>query len=271
MKALVFGGAGFLGSHVVDELKSRGHLVEVYDIVNGDDIMDYASIRSAISGQDVVYNFAGQPDLTASTKDPRRTLELNIMGNMNILEAAKKAKIKRYVYASTVYVFSKKGSYYGISKQAAERCVEESGLPYTILRYGTVYGPRADEKNTVYRIIREALERGAMNTPTGVREFINVKDAARLSVDILDKEYERKHIILTGNESLDYKELVAKVAEILGWSDYPVCHSTDHYHLTPYAYRPDQSLKLMANPYIDLGQGLLETIEDISDRLKSKS
>lgn len=267
MRVIVFGGAGFLGSHVVDELKSRGHEVTVFDLKTGENILDGLP---CLVGIDIVYNFAGASDLSHSITHPHDTMELNIIGNLNVLEAAKRSGVKRYVYASTVYVFSKKGSYYGISKQAAERCVEESGVPYTILRYGTVYGPRADEKNRVYRLIRDAITKNQMDNVRGEREFIHVKDAARLSVDVIeDGNYANKAVMLTGNERTSYNSLSCMIAEILGW-DWPG-EAKNNYQVTPYSYRPDQSLKLMANPYIDLGQGLLETIEDISARLKSES
>ena len=70
----------------------------------------------------------------------------------------------RYIYASTVYVYSRDGGFYRCSKQAAEHYVEEYqrsyGLDYTILRYGSLYGPRSDHRNGLYRIVKNALELG---------------------------------------------------------------------------------------------------------------
>jgi len=277
MKVIVFGGKGFLGSHVVDELRARGHEVKTYDLVDGQDILDAEAVARAAEDQEIIYNFAGHADLSASRLAPRKTLSANIIGNLNILFGSLSAK--RFIYASTVYVFSKKGSYYGISKQAAERCVEEFGVPYTILRYGTVYGPRSDHKNRIYGLIYQALNEGKMyldGTGKEEREFIHVKDAAKLSVDILDG-YENKHVMLTGNERYTYTSVMDMISEIMDESIQPYVldetnlGDTHHYDLTPYSYQPPQSLKLMANPYIDLGQGLLETIEDISARIREKS
>lgn len=272
-KVIVFGGKGFLGSHVVDELRARGHEVSTFDLADGQDITDNYKVHQAMDGAEVVYNFAGIADIGHSKDFPVETFRANVVGNLNILRNA--PKLLRYIFASTVYVFSKKGSYYGISKQAAERCVEEFGIPYTILRYGTVYGPRSDEKNRIFRLIAEAITKKQINFDgSGLeeREFIHVKDAARLSVDALDEKYENKHVMLTGNERFSYTSIVDMLAEMMGFDDITFnCSKTDHYELTPYSYQPDQSLKLMANPYIDLGQGLLETIKDIDDRLRSKS
>lgn len=277
MKVIVFGGKGFLGSHVVDELKSRGHEVTTFDLVDGQDIMIPELVQEAMSGHEVVYNFAGVADLNHSTKYPRATMEANVIGNLNILRAAKKTGVKRYIYASTVYVFSKKGSFYGISKQCAERCVEEYGVPYTILRYGSVYGPRSDKKNRIYRMIEEAISKKIIRFDgkgQEEREYIHVRDAARLSVDILDSQYENKHIMLTGNERYTYGSIFLMLREIFDDKlkiEISNAKYRGHYEMTPYSYQPDQSLKLMANPYIDLGQGLLETIEDISARIRKQS
>ena len=107
MKVLVFGGAGFLGSYVVDELIARGHEVTVFDLhsspyVNGaatmvvGDIMDATAVVSAAGGQDAVYNFAGLADLNDSIDKPVETVTLNVMGNVNVLEACRQAGVKRF-------------------------------------------------------------------------------------------------------------------------------------------------------------------------------
>ena len=83
------------------------------------------AVIKAVKGHEIVYNFAGLSDLNESISKPRQTLELNVMGNINILEASVKAGVKRYIYASTVYVSSKKGSFYGISKNTSEKIIEE--------------------------------------------------------------------------------------------------------------------------------------------------
>jgi len=127
MKILVFGGAGFLGSYVVDELIGRGHQVSVFDLhatpfVNDEaalitgNILDQDAVKRAVEGIDVVYNFAGLADLNDSIDKPAETVRLNVMGNLNILEACRAAGVKRFVYASSVYVFSAKGALWGFQK-----------------------------------------------------------------------------------------------------------------------------------------------------------
>ena len=89
------------------------------------------------------------------------TVRLNVLGCANLLEAARQAGAKQFVFASTIYVSSESGGFYRASKQACELLVEEYqrqfGLDYTILRYGTLYGGRTDERNSVHRYLRQAL------------------------------------------------------------------------------------------------------------------
>lgn len=284
MKVIVFGGSGFLGSHVADELTRTGHSVTIFDRITSPylgpkqkmvigDILDASGVSSAMRGHDVAYNFAGLADLNASIERPKETFELNVLGNINILEAAAKAKLKRYVYASTVYVFSEKGSFYGISKRASEKVIEEyakqTELPFTILRYGSVYGPRCDAKNRIYRLLRQALESGKITFQGNgeeEREYIHVRDAARLSVAILKEKFVNQHIMLTGTERYKYRDLLKIIKEIMHERVQVIYLNEDykgHYSLTPYSFSPNISHKLVANPFTDFGQGLLETIEDI--------
>ena len=217
MKVLVFGGAGFLGSYVVDELIARDHEVTIFDLNdspygNGNaekivgDIMDVKAVQAAVKRQDAVYNFAGLADLNDSIDKPVETVTLNVIGNLNILEAARKAGVKRFLYASSVYVFSHKGAFYGASKKSSELIVEQYGeqydIDYTIVRYGSVYGERADSNNRIYGIIREALTEKRISFQgdgTEEREYVHGRDAAKLSVDVLeDEKYRNQNVILTG-------------------------------------------------------------------------
>ena len=153
----VIGGAGFIGSHVADQLSEAGHKVRLYDRVVSPwkrpnqemiigDLLDSANLNKAIAGSSVVYNFAALADLSKALDQPLETVRVNILGNVGILEACRLNGVKRFVYASTVYVYSRQGGFYRCSKQSAEHYVEEYqrayGLDYTILRYGSLYGPR---------------------------------------------------------------------------------------------------------------------------------
>ena len=287
MKAIVFGGSGFLGSHVADELLKQGYETIIYDktpslylqegqkMIVGD-ILDIKNVEKAVKDCDYVYNFAGIADLDKAKIKPLETVNLNILGNINILEASVKSNIKRFIYASSIYVYSQKGGFYRCSKQASEIYIEEYnkyyGLEYTILRYGSIYGPRADERNPIYRYLKQALEGKKIkcSNPEETREYIHVRDAAKLSVEILDDKFANRHIILSGHYRMKVKEMMLIIKEIMNNSievDFIDNKRTNgHYSYTPYSYSPKIGDKLLNDCYVDIGQGILECLEEINDK-----
>ncbi|MBT5400184.1 NAD(P)-dependent oxidoreductase [bacterium] len=285
-KAVVFGGAGFVGSHVADYLSDADYQVTIYDkkkshwlradqeMVVGD-IKDKEEVSQAIVGTDVVYNFAALADINKALKKPAETVSINILGNINVIEACHTHGVKRFVYASTVYVHSREGGFYRCSKQASESYVEEYqrlyGLNYTILRYGSLYGPRADNSNGLYRVVKSALNEGVVKYAGNInsmREYIHVEDAAKASVDILSDEFKNENIVLTGQEPMRVSEMLNMLAEILGLNKKSIKFTEDsyegHYIRTPYAYQPKLGKKYIPPVHVDLGQGLLQIIDEIS-------
>ena len=131
MNITVFGGAGFLGSHVCDKLTDAGHSVTIFDIRESPwlregqrmivgDVLDEKAVAEAVDGAQVVYNFAGIADIGEAGSRPVDTVKYNILGNTLVLEAAVKAKARRFVFASSLYVYSSAGGFYRCSKQACE-------------------------------------------------------------------------------------------------------------------------------------------------------
>ncbi len=284
MKVVVFGGSGFLGSHVADMLSERGYEVTIFDLISSPytrpnqqmivgDVLDGVSVLKAVKGCDYVYHFAGLADLDDATTKPLDTVKKNIMGTTVILDAAVQTSVKRFVYASTIYVYSDLGGFYRCSKQAGELYVEEYqtryGLEYTVLRYGTLYGPRADKRNSLYRYLKQGLLEGRIQfggSKDDIREYIHVRDAARLSVDILSEAFRNQHIIITGHHPTRATDLLNMIRDILNrevvieFTDVP---NNAHYAITPYSFIPKIGNKLVSNCYVDMGQGLLECIHDI--------
>src|SRR5687768_6586559 len=119
-KAVVTGGSGFLGSHIADELSDRDYKVTVLDLqpsqwIRDDQEMMVANILEAeqlqdvLSGSDCIYHLAGFSDLNAARREPLATARLNIEGTINVLEASRRVGVKRFLFASTVYVHSREG------------------------------------------------------------------------------------------------------------------------------------------------------------------
>lgn len=283
-KAIVFGGSGFLGSHVADELSARNYEVVIFDrvvspylsakqqMVTGD-ILNREDVRNAVKDMDVVYHFAAMADIHEARENPVAAASFNVMGTMHILDACREFGIKRFVYSSTIYVYSDHGSFYRSSKQACELFIEnyyqEYQLPFTILRYGSLYGPRANGFNFIRNAITTALvDKKILRQGDGneVRDYINVIDAARSSVDILTDEYANNYVMITGPQTMKVKEILEMIKEMLNNQvsiEYQNGDFKGHYQITPYSFKPKVALKIVPQNYHDLGQGILECIYDI--------
>jgi UDP-glucose 4-epimerase len=177
------------------------------------------------------------------------------------------------MFASTIYVYSELGSFYRVSKQACEKIIEEYqrefGLDYTILRFGSLYGPRANEFNFISNVLIQALKNKKIvrrGNGEEIREYIHVKDAAQLSVDAIDEKFKNKHLIITGHQQIRVKDLLIMIKEIFSdeieieFGDEEELH---HYEITPYNYKPQVAKKITPETYFDLGQGLMDQIYDL--------
>lgn len=184
---LVTGGAGFIGSHLVDELVQRGHRVRVLDnfstgrrenlqhldgqieIVEGD-VRSYERAHVAVQGMDVVIHEAALPSVPRSVQDPLTTNEVIVTGTLNVLLAARDSDVQRVVFASSSSVYGSNAalpkregmatepmSPYGVAKLAAERYTAAFSRVYaletTALRYFNVFGPRQDPNSEYSAVI----------------------------------------------------------------------------------------------------------------------
>jgi UDP-glucose 4-epimerase len=196
---LVTGGSGFIGSHIVTELLSRGHSVRVLDnfstgrrenlagkwddieLIEGD-LRSYERVHTAVRGADVVLHLGALPSVPRSVQDPLTSNEVNVTGTLNVLLASRDVGVRRTVFASSSSVYgttpglpknesmaTSPMSPYGVSKLAAERyfvaCGEVYGVECTALRLFNVFGPRQDPNSqysaVVPKFIAAALGDGA--------------------------------------------------------------------------------------------------------------
>lgn len=228
MKVVVTGGAGFIGSHIVDAYIRQGHQVVVIDdLSTGDrrnlnskaifhslDILDPAlpDLLSEIS-PDVLNHHAAQMDLRRSVADPLLDARINILGFVHLLESCKNLAIKKVIYASsggTVYgkqeLFpvpedhpTRPLSPYGVSKLTGEYYLAyyqgAFGIPYVALRYANVYGPRqsAEGEAGVIAIFIRQLSRGNSPTINGdgkqTRDYVYIEDAVAANLSVLESSY----------------------------------------------------------------------------------
>ena len=219
-KVLVIGGSGFMGSHTADELSKRGFDVTIFDLnqspwlkkdqhmIEGD-MLDIDEVSKALEGSKYLYHFGGIADIGEGKKRPLDTINQNVVGAAVAMEAAVNAGVERLIYASTMYVYSPYGSFYRASKQAAETVIEAYSdiycIEHTLLRYGSLYGPRAQKWNGLKKYVDQIIRTGKLEysgTGSERREYIHVMDAARLSVDVLDEKHKNQAITVTGNQVL---------------------------------------------------------------------
>jgi len=289
-KIIIFGGSGFLGSHVADTLTDRGYEVVIFDkkesqwlqknqdMILGD-ICKFDDVEKAIKGSKFVYNFAGLSDLNEGSNKPLETINLNILGNANILECSKRYKIQRFIYSSSIYVFSDLGGFYRCSKQSAEQYIVEFkkkyGLDYTILRYGSLFGPRSDNSNGIFRMIKKSIERKKLIFSSHidtVREYIHVLDAAIASADIIEKnDFMNKSLMITGSKLFKSIEMAKKIAELLNLEfvieSNPETeeYQASHYIKSPMTYSPPviERFPIVNSQSLDIN--LIELIKTIKN------
>ena len=210
MRALVTGGAGFIGSHLVDALVARGDTVTVLDdlstgqrehVNRAATLLAHDVRRPFETDADVVFHLAAQADVGTSVKQPAYDAEVNVLGTLNVLEAARAAEAS-FVFASTggaiygdVDAPAREGdplgpvSPYGMAKLSAEAYVmgwrRMHGMRAVVLRFANVYGPRqsAGLEGGVVSIFFERLAAGLETTIFGdggqTRDFVHVSDVVR--------------------------------------------------------------------------------------------
>jgi UDP-glucose 4-epimerase len=300
VKVLVTGGAGFIGSHVCDAFVRAGHEVIALDNLSSGKrenldprvrlaVLDIRSPEAAelirSERPQVLCHLAAQMDVRRSVEDPRFDAEANILGMLNLLEAARVSDVKKVIFSSTggaIYgeqdVFPATESHatrpvspYGVSKASGELYLgyyrAQYGLPYVALRYANVYGPRQNPHGEagVVAIFSQRLVAGQPCTIFGdggqTRDFVFGLDVARANLLAAEKDYVGAVNIGTGIET-DINRLFAGLAEAAG-STQPVTHAPGK----PGEQRrscidPSLAKKVLGwEPTVGLSEGLRKTVE----------
>ena len=296
-KVLVTGGAGFIGSHLVDRLIKEGHKVIVADDlsrgrlenVNAKADFEKTDITSKKfpdlikkNKPDVIFHFAAQSSILKSIKNPSRDILINLLATQYLLDLTKGAKVEKVIFASSAAVYAEsknlpiaeedpKGplSLYGVSKLCSEYLLQNyhkiHGLPYTSLRFANVYGPRQDmsaEGGVVAIFIDKILKTDQaiiFGDGTQTRDFIYVSDVVDACILSLKDNVIGEFNIGTANET-SILDLYSELLKISGSRSNKLFRAIPHLEVKRSALSFQKYKKRMNwRPRINLGDGLKKT------------
>jgi UDP-glucose 4-epimerase len=281
---IVFGGSGFLASHICDCLTDCGYKVTLFDKKRSKylkqnqkmliaDITDFSSVQKAIKQQNYVFHFAGVADIGEANLNPFKTIKYNILGTTNILEAIKNnKKVIRIVFASSVYARSKWGGFYSSTKRTCESLIEnyreKFNINYTILRFGSIYGLRANYFNIIHNLIAQGLKSNKIERDGNgkeIRNYINAKDAAKICVKILNKKYANKYFNIVGKERVSVRKVINLIAKKTRTKKIIYRKNKAdvyHYKVNPFTYKVKEAKFIKVKNGIKLEQGIQEIIDN---------
>lgn len=285
MKIGIIGGHGFLGLALSSLFEQEKINYQLFDIKKNSfhpssiigDILKPKSLEKFIKDKDYIYNFAGLSDLNESLNNPNNSAQQNIIGTLNILDLCKKFKIKKYIHASTVYVSGNKGSFYRCSKKAAEDYINEYykhyNLKYSIIRFGSIYGPGSDLKNGLFRIINSAIKKKIITyegNKENIREYIHIDDAANACFLTINKKFDNKILVASGLNPIKIQDLANMISEIIGVKKIKFKNKIElgHYKFSPYNVENSSVEKIILPTYVDLGQGISQVASEILKKSK---
>jgi len=245
----ITGGSGFIGSCVADRMTTAGSDVVALDTrppqrsdvaYRHVDVLDLAEVVQATRDLDAVFHLAGVSDASDALARPVSAVQVNVAGTANVFEASRRNDVRRTVLASTAWVYAgahgdapideeapfhlpSAGHIYTSSKITEELIAhnycELYGTPFTILRYGDVYGPGMSENFVIPRFVRQALG-GETNTVNGdgsqFRNYVYVDDLADAHLAALSGDAENEVFNLKGPEPITIRRIAEEVRGLLG-------------------------------------------------------
>lgn len=252
VKIIITGGAGFIGSHIQDTLIARGYDVHIIDnfstgkrenvnpaaILHEVDIRDFQKIAPLFQGARFVFHLAAFPRVEPSILDPIMSHDMNLNGTLNILKAAKDAKVAKVIYSASSACYGNPDSFptsenapcrpmspYALQKYVGELyCSLFSflyGLPTVSLRYFNVYGPRQSEEGAYALVIARFLKEKRNGRPlpivpdgTQSRDFVHVRDVVRANLLAMESAQVGKGEVINIGGGKNYS--VNEIAALIG-------------------------------------------------------
>jgi UDP-glucose 4-epimerase len=258
-KILVTGGAGFVPSHIVDQLVAKEARVTILDnLITGNlanleksknsitfehvDILDKAKVNELVKGQDVVYHLAANADVPNSVKNPEYDFNVNVVGSFYILKACVDYKVQKVIFASSAAVYGNPVytpidekhptnplSPYGASKLAIEHLgrsyFNTYGLPFVTIRIFNTYGerqPRYVMYDLLNKLYKDNTKLEVMGTGDQLRDYSYVTDTARAFILAGEKAEGGEVYNVAGGKVTSIKEVVNHILRVLDIKDIPI-------------------------------------------------
>jgi UDP-glucose 4-epimerase len=300
MKVLVTGGAGFIGSHLTEELVRQGYQVLVFDNLrtgkiqnlNGiphrfieGDVRNYATLVEAVHGCEMVFHLAALTSVAESMRNIDECIAINLNGTLNVLKAARENQVKKLVFASSAAVYGESPdlpkteamrlepkSPYAITKADGEFYCnlfhESFGLPTVCARFFNVFGERQDPHSAYASAIPIFIARALKNEPvviygdgTQTRDFVYVKDIVKALLLLKDHGFGVYNIGY--GKTIDLNTLVALIRSLIH-SDAPIRYEPERPGEIKHSYASAAKIETLGfKPDYTLDEGLNRTIQGI--------
>lgn len=227
---LVTGGSGFVGSHLVKILLKKNFKVTIVDIKKPkikkisyikSNLSNFEKLKKITRKIDCVYHLAGVSDITKVKSIPIETIKNNILFSSYLIEACRINKVKRFIFASSIYAHGEAGNLYTSSKIATEQIIKNFNLlfnlSYTILRYSTIYGSNNRGVDVITLFTQKARNNKKIKVHgngSQTRDFVHAEDIGRASLYAMNSKYKNKTLTIGHNKKTRIIDLAKKIVRL---------------------------------------------------------
>lgn len=287
---LITGASGYLASHLAKELitsrlsvilidknptqKSilgvKIHKIDLLNLNKTDEIL-FKEISD-------IFHFAGIADIKESNENPIKSIDNNIKATALLIQKSIKFNVKRFFFASTLYVYSKKGGIYKITKKTCEDLLTYhvnknlNKFKLIVLKFGSIYGGNANHFNLIKNLILSGLNNKKFTTQTltgnEVRSYVHINDVVYICKKILfNKNKKIEHILISSNEKVTIKKLIKTLNNLMNTNikiNFKKTIDNDHYQKNVFDIFPKNLHHIKNYKYIKLIEGLKMEIKNLS-------
>ena len=248
-KILITGANGFVGKNLTNLLKKKYTVYAVDYLSNqkhtSKEIINLNLVNKKLIFKffknktiDYIFHLASISDIDYSVKYPKKTLQNNINSLLNILELAVEKKIKRIIFSSTIYAYSKQGSFYRISKLTCEELLQEYNrlynLQFVVIRYGSIYGFDKNNNNSILKMINQAVtNKNIIRLGNGneKRYFIHIDDVIKITEKMMFINIKKnRYFDILGCQVYSIKDVIKLIKNILPDVKVNYNHKVDPHH-----------------------------------------